>query len=42
MHKLIRPNEADESEMPGDDVNRAVIETIRMFTYNRISENKII
>jgi len=39
MHK---PKEADERGMPGDDVNRAVIETVRMFKYNRMSENKII
>jgi len=42
MPKLIRPKEADESGMPRDDVNRAVIETFRMFKYNRMSENKII
>jgi hypothetical protein len=42
MLQLIRPQEADESGMPGDDVNRAVTETIRIFRYNRMSENKII
>jgi hypothetical protein len=38
----MRPKEADDSRMPGDDVNRAVIEIMRMFKYNRMSENKII
>jgi hypothetical protein len=42
MLKLIRLKEVDESGKPGDDVNSAVIETIRIFKYNRMSENKII
>jgi hypothetical protein len=36
MLQLIGQKEADESGMPGDDVNRAVTKTIRIFKYNNV------